>query len=150
LPQRERSGAFSEETTFHPTRLLRSQRAFIEFFRVILPSTGFIALTSVLLSAVILIRDAATDAHWLLVFPLLYGACGLAACGAVILLKWALIGTFRAGERPLWSTFVWRNELVTALHENFSDLFLVGKLRGTPFIAWFFRLLGAKIGKRAL
>ena len=41
------------------------------------------------------------------------------------------------------------NELVTSLHENLSDPFLVEKLRGTPFIAWFFRLLGAKIGKRA-
>ncbi len=35
------------------------------------------------------------------------------------------------------------------MHENLSDPFLVEKLRGTPFIAWFFRLLGAKIGKRA-
>ena len=149
LPQRQQHGDFSDETTFNPTPQLRLQRAAIEFFRVIGPSTGFIILTSLLLSAVILIRDAASDAHWLLLFPLLYAAAGIGACGIVIALKWLLLGKFRPGEKPLWSTFIWRNELVTSMHENLSDPFLVEKLRGTPFIAWFFRLLGAKIGKRA-
>jgi non-ribosomal peptide synthetase-like protein len=149
LPQRNRHAEFSEETTFKPTVELRLQRAAIEFFRVILPSTGFICLTSVLISAVILIRDAGGDALWLPLFPLLYTACGVTAAGAVIALKWILMGRFRPGEKPLWSNFVWRNELVTALHENLSDPFLIDKLQGTPFIAWFFRLLGAKIGKRA-
>jgi non-ribosomal peptide synthetase-like protein len=148
LPQRQTTASFSEETTFSPTPKLRLQRAAIEFCRVIGPSTGFISLTSVLLSTVILMRDASGDAHWLLWFPVLYAACGLAACSAVIALKWILLGKFRPGEKPLWSTFIWRNELVTALHENLTDLFLVDKLKGTPFIAWFFRLLGAKIGKR--
>ena len=148
LPQRQTSADFSEETTFSPNARLRFQRAAIEFYRVILPSTGYIALTSVLLSLVILIRDAHSDAHWLLLFPLLYAGCGIAACTAVIALKWLLLGRFRAGERPLWSTFVWRNELITSLHENLADPFLVDKLKGTPFIAWFFRLLGAKIGRR--
>lgn len=149
LPQRQKNESFAEETTFSPTALLRFQRSVIEFYRVIAPSTGFICLTSVLLSSVILIRDAASDAHWLLLFPLLYAGCGLAACGFVIAFKWLLLGKFRPGEKPLWSTFVWRNELVTALHENLSDPFLVDKLRGTPFIAWFFRMLGARIGRRA-
>jgi non-ribosomal peptide synthetase-like protein len=148
LPQRQVNSDFAEETTFSPNARLRFQRAVIEFYRVILPSTGYIALTSVLLSIVILIRDAHSDAHWLLLFPLLYAGCGIAACCAVIALKWLLLGRFRPGEKPLWSTFVWRNELVTSLHENLADTFLVDKLKGTPFIAWFFRLLGAKIGSR--
>ena len=148
LPQRQKNGEFSEETTFHPTPKLRMQRAAIEFFRVILPSTGFIVLTSILLSAIMQIREVSGDVHWLVLFPVLYAGCGLAACGFVIAMKWILLGKFRAGERPLWSTFVWRNELVTSLHENLTDPFLVDKLRGTPFIAWFFRLLGATIGKR--
>jgi non-ribosomal peptide synthetase-like protein len=149
LPQRHKNADFSEETTFAPTRKLRWQRAVIEFCRVIGPSTGFICLTSFLLSAGVLIRNAQSETPWIMLFPLLYAACGLAACAVVIALKWILIGKFRPGEKPLWSTFVWRNELVTAMHENLSDPFLTDKLRGTPFIAWFFRLLGAKIGRRA-
>ncbi len=69
LPQRHKHSEFSEETTFNPTPQLRLQRAAIEFFRVIGPSTGFIILTSLLLSAVVFIRDAASDAHWLLLVP---------------------------------------------------------------------------------
>jgi non-ribosomal peptide synthetase-like protein len=149
LPQRQKSAEFPDETTFHPTRGLRLQRAVIEFFRVILPSTGFIVVTSVLLSLVILIRDANSDVHWLALFPFLYAACALAAVAVVIALKWLLIGRYRPGEKPLWSNFVWRNELITALHENLANPILVERLQGTPFIAWFFRLMGAKIGKRA-
>ncbi|HTI51817.1 MAG TPA: Pls/PosA family non-ribosomal peptide synthetase [Planctomycetaceae bacterium] len=149
LPQRHKNTSFSEETTFAPSRALRVQRAIIEFFRVILPSSGFIALTSVLLSVVILTREVASDGEVLVLFPLFYAVAGLAAAAFVIVVKWLLMGRFRPGERPLWSHFVWRNELVTALHENLSDLFFVDKLAGTPFIGWFFRLLGAKIGRRA-
>jgi len=149
LPQRQKHEEFSEETTFNPTPRLRFLRAGIEFYRVIGPSTGFIVLTCLLLDSVMELREAVGDVASLLLFPLLYAGCGVGACAIVIALKWLLLGKFRPGEKPLWSTFIWRNELVIALHENLSDPFLVDKLRGTPFIAWFFRLLGAKIGKRA-
>ena len=48
LPQRQKIAGFAEETTFNPTAWLRIQRAIIEFIRVILPSTGFIILLSLL------------------------------------------------------------------------------------------------------
>jgi non-ribosomal peptide synthetase-like protein len=65
-----------------------------------------------------------------------------------IVAKWVLVGRYCAAEKPLWSTFVWRNELLNALHEHLAEPFLVGALTGTPFICWYFRLLGAKIGRR--
>ena len=84
----------------------------------------------------------------LLLFPLLYAGGGLLAVSFVVAAKWLLVGRYKRGERPLWSTFVWRNELVNALHEHLADLFLVEMLTGTPFVCWYFRLLGAKIGPR--
>jgi len=63
-------------------------------------------------------------------------------------LKWLLVWRYRPAERPLWSTLVWRNELLNALHEHLAVPFLVGPLTGTPFISWYFRALGARIGKR--
>ena len=60
LPQRQPSAAFGEEQTFKPSRKLRVLRALIEFVRVILPSTGFVALTSLLFSAMVLIEDYIT------------------------------------------------------------------------------------------
>jgi non-ribosomal peptide synthetase-like protein len=59
-----------------------------------------------------------------------------------------LVGRYRQCERPLWSTFVWRNELVNALHDHLAAPFLINALTGTPFIAWYLRLLGARIGRR--
>ena len=112
--------------------------------RVILPSTFFIMLTSVLLSLVIIVREHVSEAELILLFPLLYAACGVAAALSVVAIKWVLMGRYRPCERPLWNTFVWRTELVTAMHENLANLFVVDKLVGTPFIAWYFRLLGAR------
>ncbi len=148
LPQRQAPAGFSDATTFHPPGHLRCQRAVIEFIRVILPSTGFIILLSLLFSMVLLLRDQFTVGQVLLLFPALYLACGLAAAAFTIVLKWLLVGRYRPGERPLWNHFVWRNELINALHEHLAEPFLIGSLTGTPFVAWYFRLLGARIGRR--
>ena len=65
-----------------------------------------------------------------------------------MVMKWLLVGRYRPCEKPLWNTFVWRNELVNALQEHLANNFIIGVLEGTPFICWFFRLMGAKIGRR--
>ncbi len=148
LPQRQQQTAFSAETTFNPSLKLRVQRAVIEFIRVIAPSTLFIVLLSLMFSTLLLLRDYYDLWETLLFFPPLYLACGLTATAITIAAKWLLVWRYRSCERPLWSTFVWRNELLNALHEHLAEPFLVGALTGTPFVCWYFRLLGAKIGRR--
>jgi non-ribosomal peptide synthetase-like protein len=148
LPQRQQSAAFGEERTFHPSATLRVQRAIIEFVRVITPSTGFIILLSLLFSSLLLLHDSFSLLQTMLFFPLLYLGCALAATLFTIGLKWLLVCRYRPQEKPLWSTFVWRNELLNALHEHLAEPFLVGPLTGTPFICWYFRALGARIGRR--
>jgi non-ribosomal peptide synthetase-like protein len=172
LPQRQKSAGFSDETTFHPNWKLRAQRAAIELFRVLAPSTGFIILISLLFSALLLLKDYFGEAAdqpllkacfseaqleyfgehetlmSLLCFPFLYLACGLAAGLVTLAAKWTLVWRYRPSEKPLWSTAVWRNELINALHEHLAEPFLAGALAGTPFICWYFRLLGANIGRR--
>ncbi len=148
LKQRLKSHTFGPELIFNPPKRLRVMRAAIEFVRVISPSTGFIILTSLLFSALLLLHDHFTLAGTLGFFPGLYLACGLAAAGTTVLAKWLLVGRYRPCEKPLWSTFVWRNELVNALHDHLAGPFLIAALTGTPFIAWYLRLLGARIGRR--
>ncbi len=151
LPQRQTSSGFTEEETFRPTRWLVTQRLFIEFFRITLPSTLFIIFTNILLSAILVLRgDGGETPIWqiILVFPLLYAQTGCAAALVMVGFKWVLMGFYRPCERPLWSPFVWRTEVVTSLLDNFASPFFLDLLAGTPFICWFFRLLGAKIGKR--
>ena len=148
LPQRQKNNAYSEGVTFDPSTRLRVQRAVIEFIRVIAPSTGFIILISLLFSGLLLLRDFFNLAETLLFFPFLYVACGVAAALFTIAAKWLIVGRYRAGEKPLWNNFVWRNELINALHEHLAEPFLIGALTGTPFVCWYFRLLGARIGRR--
>lgn len=148
LPQRQESSSFTEEETFRPTKWLIAQRLFIEFFRITLPSTMFIIATNILLSRILLLRGEIPVWLIVLIFPLMYTATGAAAAVVLTLFKWLLIGQYKPGERPLWSPFVWKTELVTSLLDNFASPFFLDLLAGTPFICVFFRLLGAKIGKR--
>ncbi|WP_010588414.1 Pls/PosA family non-ribosomal peptide synthetase [Schlesneria paludicola] len=148
LPQRQASAEFTEQETFRPTAWLVGQRLLIEFFRITLPSTLFIIVTNVLLSAILLMRDELPDWQIIVLFPWLYAITGCAAAVVMIAFKWTLMGRYRPCERPLWSPFVWRTEVVTSLLDNFASPFFLDLLAGTPFICWFFRRLGAKIGKR--
>lgn len=150
LPQRQASTAFTLEETFRPTPGLVAQRLLIEFFRVTLPSTLFIIFTNLLLSEILVLRNDLDLPTWQIVilFPLIYTQAGCAAALVMIAFKWAMMGRYRPCERPLWSPFVWRTEVVTSLLDNFASPFFLDLLAGTPFICWFFRLMGTKIGKR--
>jgi len=83
-----------------------------------------------------------------LLLPFLYAIAGVLGIGVTALLKWIVVGRYRPGERPLWSTFVWRNDLVNAVYSNFCEHFFLTMLRGTPFISWALRFFGMRIGKR--
>jgi non-ribosomal peptide synthetase-like protein len=146
LPQRQASAAFSPQQTYSPSVWKWCQRLFIEYFRVTLPATIVIMLATLLIDSTIAIKDHLPVAALIAIYPLLLAACGLLAAGFVVAAKWALVGRYRPAEHPLWSTFVWRTELLTALHEYLADPMLVELLAGTPFISWFFRLLGARVG----
>ena len=148
LPQRQTHHSFTEAETFRPTRWMLTQRLFIEFFRITLPSTFFIVFTNILLSAVLLMYGEIPLWQIAAVFPMLYMATGMAAALLMVGVKWILMGRYRACERPLWSPFVWRTEVVTSLLDNFASPFFLNLLTGTPYVCWFFRLLGARIGRR--
>jgi non-ribosomal peptide synthetase-like protein len=62
------------------------------------------------------------------------------------LLKWVLIGRYKPSEKPLWSSFVWRNEFVNSLCESYVYPFWEAPLLGTPFATWFFQLMGSHFG----
>jgi non-ribosomal peptide synthetase-like protein len=148
LPQRQESTTFDEARTFNPPRRLLARRAAIELCRIVLPPTVFLALTCVLLSVILVIRDEVSLLALIALFPLLYTAFGVAAAFIAIAFKWILMGRYRPCEHPLWSGYVWVNELVTSMHDNLARLFFIDMLEGTPFLNCYYRLLGAKIGRR--
>ena len=56
------------------------------------------------------------------------------------------MGQFKPTVKPLWSAYVWFNEVVNAIYEATAAPLLAPML-GTPYAAWFLRLLGCQIGK---
>ena len=74
-------------------------------------------------------------------------AAGVVAALVTTLAKWVLVGRFTASRHPLWSSFVWRNELFDVFYEVLGVPLFAGPFLGTPvFNAWA-RTLGVKIGK---
>jgi non-ribosomal peptide synthetase-like protein len=139
---------FPEDRLYRPPARLVALRLFIEFFRVAIPLSVFVALLSLMLNATDILQDYVDLPAWLALVPLLYLAAGVLAVLVTILLKYLLIGRYKAGAHPLWSAYVWRSELVAAVYTNLCAMFFLAYLRGTPFMAWPLRALGVKVGRR--
>jgi non-ribosomal peptide synthetase-like protein len=147
-PVRLRRTAVASDTTrtFQPPARLKVARSVWELCRFV-P----VALTVGLALGVLLVFD------WL-ASTLGYGAA--AALGGVVLLlaggvaagcsvaaKWLLVGRIKAGEHPLWSSFIWRNEVVDTFIEMVGAPWFARSASGTPALVWWLRALGARIGR---
>ncbi len=74
------------------------------------------------------------------------GAAGV-GCAVAVAAKWLLVGRITAGEHPLWSTFVWRNELADAFLEVVAVPWLGPAVDGTPALNLWLRALGSRVGR---
>ena len=57
------------------------------------------------------------------------------------------MGRIRAGEQPLWSSFVWRNEVADSFVELLAAPWMARAATGTPVLGAMLRLLGSRIGR---
>jgi non-ribosomal peptide synthetase-like protein len=136
-----------EARTFNPPARLVLARALVELCRL------FPLLVSGMLATL-----SSTGMLWILITfgigwavlasgGLLLG-CGLAACTITTLAKWLLTPNIRPGhQHPLWSSFVWRNELADTFIQSLAVPWFVSMCYGTPFLNMWMRSLGAKIGR---
>ncbi|MGA2233010.1 MAG: Pls/PosA family non-ribosomal peptide synthetase, partial [Tepidisphaeraceae bacterium] len=151
LPRRQCSTCAAdtgEEATYSPPPRLMAQRRRIELARILLPGTFIWALISAAIKFLSQIRPFVSPAVSAAIFPGIVLLCGVASLGILWVFKRALIVRYTAGEWPLWCKFVWKTELITALHDCLAAPLLLDVLTGTPFLPWCYRLLGAKIGRR--
>ena len=58
-----------------------------------------------------------------------------------------LVGRLRAGDHPLWSSFVWRNELADTFVEVVAAPWFARPATGTPVLNVWLRSMGAKVGQ---
>ncbi len=132
--------------TFDPPRLLKIARGLIELCRIV-PVMCSAALAVLVVGQLMTIQAAAGFvAAAVLAGPLLLAA-GLTASGATTAMKWLLVGRFRPVEHPLWSSFVWRDELADTFVEVLAVPWLVAHASGTPVLTGWLRTMGAHIGR---
>ncbi|WP_370110966.1 Pls/PosA family non-ribosomal peptide synthetase [Streptacidiphilus sp. MAP12-33] len=144
--QRVVEGGEDTARTYDPPRRLVWARAAVELCRIVpvlfavllgdLAATGLQALFD---------WDGLTATAALAGVLLL--VLGVTACLITTAAKWLLMGRFREGQQPLWSSFVWRNELFDTFVEELAMPWLGGTLVGTPFFTAWLRSLGTRIGR---
>ena len=132
--------------TFAPPLRLKVMRGAVETCRAVPMVVSFGIAAAVLTVLQYLILQAG------------YGWAAV-ACGVVVLIaglvagviavvaKWLVVGRIRAGESPLWSSFVWRNEVADTFVEAVAAPWFARAANGTPIMNLWLRALGAKIGR---
>ncbi|HEX9229257.1 MAG TPA: Pls/PosA family non-ribosomal peptide synthetase [Arthrobacter sp.] len=132
--------------TYNPPRRLRAARGAVETCRIV-PSiiTAWLGLAAIFVLASIYSQSG------LLITILVSGpmllSTAVASCLVALAAKWALVGRFRPSAHPLWSSFVWRNELADVFTETLAGE-LIGLSVGTPIINLWLRGMGTKVGRR--
>jgi len=145
---RRRPAETDTARTYEPPWRMKVMRAAVESLRLV-PVMATVAIGL----AVLGVLQALTR---------IFGIWCAALCGGLVLLvaggiaavvtvaaKWLLVGRIRAGEFPLWSSFVWRNELADTFVETVAAPWFARAASGTPALNVWLRLLGAKVGRGA-
>ena len=132
--------------TFRPTTRLRVARAVVEAGRLIPLTLSVLLYAGSALAVLACWQQAGPLVALLAVGPILVMA-GLVAAVSAVAAKWILIGRLRPGSHPLWSSFVWRNELADTFIETVAAPWFARAVSGTPLLNVWLRLLGAKVGR---
>jgi len=147
LPARETIVQPDAALTFRPSLGRRLVRGTIEAVRIVLPMSFVISAGYVMVYRLMDLLDAE---DWIATVlgvveaSLLYS---LVSFGLVCGLKWLLVGRYKPRQAPMWTLFVWLSEAVTVAYESLAVPALLDHLKGTPFLPWALRCMGAKIGK---
>lgn len=132
--------------TYDPPPRLKVMRAAVETCRLIAVVVTFAIGAAVLAGLQALGLRGGYGLAALGGGPLLLVAGAVAGAAAVVA-KWLVVGRIRTGEQPLWSSFVWRNEVSDAFVETVAAPWFARAATGTPVMNLWLRALGAKIGR---
>ncbi|WP_328829273.1 Pls/PosA family non-ribosomal peptide synthetase [Nocardioides acrostichi] len=151
---RRTSEAGDDSRTFAPPPRLRVARACWEAARSVPVTFG--VLLHVLVGLLALqawddARDAAGPVAGAVLAVVLLGlllvAAGVVAAALAVAAKWLLVGRHRVGSHPLWSSFVWRNELADTFVEVLAAPWFAHAAAGSPALVAWLRAMGARIGR---
>ncbi|AEV72767.1 amino acid adenylation enzyme/thioester reductase family protein [Mycolicibacterium rhodesiae NBB3] len=132
--------------TFHPSLRLKVLRGLVETCRIV----PLIVTFAIGLGVLLTLQWLAVRFGWL--WAVLGGGvvlliAGVIAGGISVIAKWLVVGRIRAIEHPLWSPFVWRNEVSDTFVETVAAPWFARAASGTPVMNLWLRALGASIGR---
>lgn len=136
-----------ERLSFDPPLRLKIARGAVESMRVV-PLVISALFIELLLAAMIAVLD-----DWGLTIAIIAGGvllftAGVASCLLATAAKWTLIPNIAAGhQHPLWSSFVWRNELALTFVESLALPWMLRLLYGTPLLNVWLRTMGTEVGR---
>ncbi|WP_197172349.1 Pls/PosA family non-ribosomal peptide synthetase [Novipirellula aureliae] len=148
LPHRKKVEGFEDSQIYKPSKQMYALRLCVDALRIITASSieilgvvGLIAWLSWALADLSLGMALATAPF-----------VGIALAGLMVFgvvgAKQLMMGTYEPVIKPLWSPYVWLNEVINGAHESVAAP-LVTPLLGTPFFAAYLQLMGCKVGKHA-
>ena len=138
----------AEARTYQPGAGLKVARGVIETLRLFAPIASGIVFAFVIATLVYLTAALGPWLAWAL-SGLVLMAAGAIAVGVTVVAKWVCVGKHRRGEHPLWSPFVWLNELQDTFVECVAAPWFFNHNAGTGAMNTALRLLGARIGRGA-
>jgi non-ribosomal peptide synthetase-like protein len=132
--------------TFHPSLRLKILRGLVETCRL-LPLIITFAIGVTVLGTLQFLTDEFGYLWTALAGGAVLLVAGAVAGGIAVVMKWLWVGRIRAVEHPLWSSFVWRNEVSDTFVETVAAPWFARAASGTPVMNLWLRALGAKIGR---
>ena len=85
-------------------------------------------------------------AFFLIALPLAAVAVGAILCALAVATKWFVLGPIREGRHALWSCWCCRWDLLFEVWAAYA-VPVVALFEGTPFVAWWLRAMGCRIGR---
>ncbi|GEP35933.1 amino acid adenylation protein [Nocardioides szechwanensis] len=145
-PLRRAAATADAGRTYHPPVRLKVLRAVVELGRLV-PVMLATALTGGAAVTLAALLDGPGVVAAVLLAGLVLVVGGLMAAVVTAAAKWLLVGRIRPGAHPLWSSFVWRNELADTFVEVLAAPWFARAVVGTPLLNVWFRAMGARIGR---
>nr|WP_085995700.1 Pls/PosA family non-ribosomal peptide synthetase [Nocardia transvalensis] len=143
---RRKAGDSDTARTFDPPLRLKAARGLVETCRLIPVMVTFGVGLAVLFGLAALAQG---PGYWFaaLLSGLVLLAAGAFAGACAVAAKWLVVGRIEKVEHPLWSSFVWRNEVSDAFVETVAAPWFARAATGTAVMNVWLRGLGARIGR---
>ena len=151
MPARQQAQTcHAEHLLFRPKRSQIALRLFIEGARILLPRFVITCALGFAMLIIGHIYDHLGIAAVVVLMPVVYFFIfSIPSFLTTLIFKFLLHPCYQTTEWPLWSTPVWTSEFITSTYESLAVPFILDLLTGTPYLAFFLRLLGVQIGSRA-